>query len=230
MGAPEKPTYKGTLGDRIRAWRKYRQLSITGLANMTYCGASYLSKVERNQIEHPGREQIEDIAKALDITVEQLREYPPSWPEAKPLSRRHLRIRGQIAAGRPLAISRRSEAESIELAEHVAESSYVLKVAGRSMTDVHIIDGDYIFVEEDPDPEQGALVVAVQISGDHPGKATLKRYYKYPDCMELHPENEDKIDEYRLRIPAREWNRQWRIQGKVRGLYRSYESNKEPAV
>ena len=230
MGAPEKPTYKGTLGERIRAWRKYRHLSVTELAHVTGSGASYLSKVERNQIEHPGRMQLEVIARALGIRFEELYRYPPSWPAAQPPSQRQLRIRGRIAAGRPLAISKRSEMEPLELAEHVAESSYVLRVVGKSMSDVHIIDGDYIFVEEDPDPEQGALVVAVQISGDHAGRATLKRYYKYPDCMELHPENEDKVDEYRLRIPARDWNKQWRIQGKVRGLYRSYENNREPAI
>jgi len=230
MGAPEKPTYKGTLGDRLRAWRKYRQLSVTELGNLTYSGASYVSKVERNQIEHPGREQMEDIAKALDITLEDLDRYPPSWPESRPLSQQHLRVRGQIAAGRPLAISKRSEMEPIELVEHLAESSYALKVAGRSMADVHIVDGDYIFIEEDPDPEQGALVVAVQISGDHPGKAMLKRYYKYQDCIELHPENENQIDEYRLRIPAREWHKQYRIQGKVCGLYRSYGDARKLAV
>lgn len=228
MGAPEKPTYKGTLGERIRAWRRQQRLSLTELALAAAVGTSYLSKIERHQIEHPGREHLAAIAKALGISLQDLDGYPPSWSRMKTRTQ-HLRIRGRIAAGKPLVFPR-SKVEALDLNEHLAENAYALEVIGRSLMDANIIDGDYIIVEEDPDPEQGSLVVAIHSANiNTPGKATIRRYYKYGDRMELHPENKDKIDEYKLEIPAREWHRHWRIQGKVRGIYRPYRSINEPA-
>ena len=222
MGAPEKPTCTGTLGDRIRAWRKQRALDVTELAALAGLDAGYLSKVERSQIERPGRDSVEALARALGISGAQLDGYPPSWPQSSPHPNRPLRVRGQITAGRPLTLFKRSEMEALPLGDQLAESSYVLQVAGRSLRDVQIMEGDYLVVEEVADPKPGALVVVVTLHRDGPGRALLARYYKLPDAVELHPENDELIAAYGRRIPLTQWRQSWRLVGRVVGLYRVY--------
>ena len=58
-------------GATIRAWRRYRGLSVTDLAMAAGFGKNgrgYISKIERNQIKHLGEEQLNRIAKALNVT------------------------------------------------------------------------------------------------------------------------------------------------------------------
>ena len=52
------------------------------------------------------------------------------------------------------------------------------------MINAHIFDGDLVFIRKQPDVENGEIA-AVVIDGE----ATLKRVYKYPNRLELRPEN-----------------------------------------
>ena len=224
MPAPEKPTERGSLGDKLRAWRKHCQLDAKALARLADIDPSYLSQVEHGRFKQVGREHLEKLAKALGITVDDLERYPNE--AANPY---HIPILGQIAAGQPLDIADDSEANILDFAEE-HHASYALEVAGRSMLDRHIIDGDYILVDKEAAPEQGALVVAMNSTGTFDeGRATLKRYYKFADKVELHPANEEEAELYQpFIIPADEWERDWQIQGIVKGLYRSYSSTGKP--
>ena len=58
------------------------------------------------------------------------------------------------------------------------------QVHGNSMTGARIYDGDYVFIREQPEVENGEIA-AVAI-GD---EATLKRFYKYGDMVILRAEN-----------------------------------------
>lgn len=229
MSAPEKPTEQGSLGDRIRAWRKYRKLEGKVLAHLAQIPASYISHLEHDRFKQVGQDHLEAIAAALRITVEQLDEYPPSSPAIKPRPRLALPILGRVAAGQPLDIADAPETNILDLAGAHADN-YALEVAGRSMMDWHIIDGDYILVDKEAMPEQGALVVAVNTTGTFDdGRATLKRYFKFADRIELHPANDEEAELYKpFVIPASEWTRNWQIQGTVKGLYRSYSSASKP--
>jgi repressor LexA len=52
------------------------------------------------------------------------------------------------------------------------------------MKNARILDGDIVFIRQQPDVENGQIA-AVSINDD----ATLKRVYKYKDHIALHAEN-----------------------------------------
>jgi repressor LexA len=52
------------------------------------------------------------------------------------------------------------------------------------MIEAGILDGDYLIVREQPEASNGEIVVAMLEE-----EATVKRYYKRDDHIELRPEN-----------------------------------------
>ncbi len=120
---------------------------------------------------------------------------------------------GRIAAGRGLeAVTVGDEAYSLA-AELVGSRSgrrrYLLRVVGQSMIGAHIADGDLLVIEEDEDPPDGTVVVALIGDGE---EVTVKRLYRdrseAGDLLRLRPENGDHED---LVVPARDA----KIQGRV---------------
>src|SRR5215212_1915732 len=116
---------------------------------------------------------------------------------------------GRIAAGRGLeAVVTGDEAYSLA-AELLLPSSgrrrYLLRVVGQSMTGARIEDGDLLVVEEDEDPPDGSVVVALLRNGE---EVTVKRLYREGDLVRLKPENGEHED---LIVPAD----RVRVQGRV---------------
>jgi repressor LexA len=116
---------------------------------------------------------------------------------------------GRIAAGRGLeAVVTGEEAYSLA-AELLLPSSgrrrYLLRVVGQSMIGARIEDGDLLVVEEDEDPPDGTVVVALLNEGE---EVTVKKLYREREMVRLKPQNGEHED---LVLPAREV----RIQGRV---------------
>lgn len=129
-----------------------------------------------------------------------------------------LRIIGAIAAGAPLDYYPDTEQEPVDLSERVSSHSFALVVKGSSMIDDHITDGDLVLIEPDPDPPNGAIVVATHINAvTDGGAATLKRLYREQGQVRLQPANSEMQP---IIIPAEEWDREWRVQGKVIAVHR----------
>lgn len=127
---------------------------------------------------------------------------------ARPFS---LPLLGRIAAGRPIeAIPGEDE---IDLSEFfVNRGRFVLRVAGDSMIEDGILDGDMVVVEKRETAENGEIVVAL-IDGV---EATLKRLQKNRDgTVTLRPANA-------ALSPMRYSASRVRIQGVVVGQFRSY--------
>ena len=122
-----------------------------------------------------------------------------------------LPLLGRIAAGRPIeAIPGEDE---IDLSEFfVNRNRFVLRVAGDSMIEDGILDGDMVVVEKRETAENGEIVVAL-IDGV---EATLKRLQKNRDgTVTLRPAN--------AALPPMRYNAaRVRIQGVVVGQFRSY--------
>lgn len=96
-----------------------------------------------------------------------------------------LPIMGMIAAGQPIeTISGHTETLEVPPFMVGRKHSYVLQVRGESMKDAGVMDGDYVVIQEKPDPSRGDMVVALVN-----GEATLKRYFKEKDHIRLQPEN-----------------------------------------
>jgi repressor LexA len=95
---------------------------------------------------------------------------------------------GRVAAGRPILSPENREGEcSVDLslfgirsAQHV----FALRVAGESMIEAHILDGDTVLVREQQTAGSGDIVVAMV-----DGEATVKRFFVERDRVRLQPEN-----------------------------------------
>ena len=122
-----------------------------------------------------------------------------------------LPLAGRIAAGRPLEAI--EERETFSLSQFArGHNNYVLRVKGNSMMEDHILDGDFIVVEQTQVANPGEVVVAL-VDGD---EATLKRFYREPGGkIRLQPANSEMQP---IVVSAS----QVKIQGRVVGVLRKY--------
>lgn len=154
----------------------------------------YLRKLEEDgYVERPGGRR----ARGVRLTEK-------GWEAAGSVP-----LLGRIAAGRGLeAIATDDEAYSLAaelLGSRSGKRRYLLRVVGRSMIGAHIDDGDLLVVEEDEDPPDGEVVVALLRNGE---EVTVKRLYREGEALRLRPENGDHED---LVVPAGDVT----IQGRV---------------
>ena len=100
-----------------------------------------------------------------------------AMPDVRPVP-----VIGKIACGEPILAKQNIEGYA-ELDRRV-RADFALRCVGDSMINAHIFDGDLVFIKEQPDVDNGEIA-AVVIDDE----ATLKRVYKYPNRLELRPEN-----------------------------------------
>src|SRR5579885_3168123 len=138
------------------------------------------------------------------------------------LTRQGLEVKGRIAAGQPLEIYDVPD-QHIDLTRQAfTGKKYLLEVKGKSMIEDCIDDGDYVLIDQDAVSEPGDVIVACKRSADSSerGAATLKRFFKEKNRVELRPANSSMTSIF---VDAAEWERDWQIQGKVRAVYRLFE-------
>ena len=123
-----------------------------------------------------------------------------------------LPLKGKVAAGFPAAAS-----DTIETAYAVDRAlinnggkTFMLKVEGKSMINAHIMEGDLIMVDPEPDATDGDVVVAMIDN-----ETTVKRYETRNGGVYLTPANHGMSS---MDISSR--SRDIRILGKVVGLIR----------
>ncbi|MES9969799.1 MAG: transcriptional repressor LexA [Candidatus Thiodiazotropha sp.] len=118
---------------------------------------------------------------------------------------------GRIAAGRPIEAI--PQGEPMQIPDQLLGKGpcYVLQVAGDSMIEAGIQDGDYVVIEQQAQAQNGDIVVALIRNEE----ATLKRIEQRPGEVILHPANPSMSA---MVYPTQEV----RIQGVLRGLLRSY--------
>ncbi len=115
---------------------------------------------------------------------------------------------GTIAAGFPIEAIRTPETIDIP-ADMRSPNVFALKVAGDSMIDDGIMEGDYVIVEPTEKPVNGDIVVSL-IDGD---AVTLKRFYLERDHVRLEPANSN-YEPIRVKKVT--------IQGRVKGIIRKF--------
>jgi repressor LexA len=120
---------------------------------------------------------------------------------------------GKVAAGMP--IESLMHEETIAVPDEILPRrgpNYALKVAGNSMIDEHIVDGDYVVVHGRDAAENGEMVIAL-INGS---EATVKKFYRETGgWIRLQPANSTMT-------PMRYQERDVLIQGVVVGIIRKY--------
>ena len=116
---------------------------------------------------------------------------------------------GSIAAGRPLEAVEESD-EYVPIPASLARGScFVLRVAGDSMIEDAILDGDLVVVQSCEKVDDGEVAVAL-LPDD---TATLKRVYVESDRVRLQPANASMSPIYADQV---------RIRGRVVGLVREF--------
>jgi repressor LexA len=120
-------------------------------------------------------------------------------------------LHGRIAAGTPIEALQGQDTLPVPAALLGPGEHYALEVAGDSMVEVGILDGDYALVRKTDSARDGEIVVAL-INNE---EATLKTFRREGQMIRLDPAN-------RQYDPQRYQPSQVQIQGKLAGLLRRY--------
>ncbi len=123
-------------------------------------------------------------------------------------------ILGTIAAG-GLIEPFTDAVEHLDLANlSLPAQSYALRVAGDSMIEDLIADGDVVFLRPVAEPNQlkNGTIVAARVEGYG---TTLKRFYRHDDIVTLKPANRNYLP---IEAPAMEVQ----VQGLLVGIWRNY--------
>ncbi len=121
-------------------------------------------------------------------------------------------LHGRIAAGLPIEAFEDSAMLSVPAALLGSGEHYALEVAGDSMVEAGILDGDYALIRRTDVARDGQIVVALIEDSE----ATLKYFRREGAMIRLDPAN-------RAYDPQRYDPRQVRVQGRLAGLLRRYD-------
>ena len=196
------------IGDRIKIARKKKNMTQKQLAEKINKAFSSVQKYELG-ITLPPIDTIEDIADALDTTPAYLLGGVPDLPQYDnifPIEKKKFPLLGEIACGKPIFAD--EDKESYIEAGTDIKADFCLKAKGDSMINARILDGDLVFIRQQPIVDNGEIA-AVIIEDE----ATLKRVYYYPEQgkLILNPEN----PKYEPLVYVKEELDQIRILGKA---------------
>jgi repressor LexA len=138
----------------------------------------------------------------------------PTAPRAAPVAANdivELPLHGRIAAGTPIEALQGTESLAVPAALLGPGEHYALEVAGDSMVEEGILDGDYALIRKTDTARDGEIVVAL-IDNE---EATLKTFRREGSMIRLDPANRN-YDPQRYRPD------QVVVQGKLSGLLRRY--------
>ena len=120
-------------------------------------------------------------------------------------------LHGRIAAGTPIEALQGTETLPVPAALLGPGEHYALEVAGDSMVEEGILDGDYALIRRQDTARDGEIVVALVNNEE----ATLKTFRREGQMIRLDPAN-------RHYDPQRYRPEQVQIQGRLAGLLRRY--------
>lgn len=120
-------------------------------------------------------------------------------------------LHGRIAAGTPIEALQGTDTLPVPAALLGPGEHYALEVAGDSMVDEGILDGDYALIHRQDTARDGEIVVALVNNEE----ATLKTFRREGQMIRLDPAN-------RSYDPQRFHPEQVVIQGRLAGLLRRY--------
>ena len=120
-------------------------------------------------------------------------------------------MHGRIAAGTPIEALQGTDTLPVPAALLGPGEHYALEVAGDSMVDEGILDGDFALIRRQDSARDGEIVVALIDEAE----ATLKTFRREGQMIRLDPGN-------RHHDPQRYRPEQVQIQGRLAGLLRRY--------
>ena len=168
---------------------------------------------ERNFIRRlPNRARALEILRLPDaVKAAKAAKAPKAAPPSAANDVLEIPLHGRIAAGLPIEALEGQTSLSVPAALLGPGDHYALEVAGDSMVEAGILDGDYALVRRIDTARDGEIVVALIDDSE----ATLKYFRKEGSMVRLDPAN-------RAYDPQRYRPGQVRIQGRLAGLLRRY--------
>ena len=154
-------------------------------------------------------------ARALEVcrSLESITEKPRKTVAPPTPANLDIPLYGRIAAGTPIeAWQDNSRQVSVPASMLNKGDHYALEVAGDSMQDAGILDGDTVIIRKCETAENGSIVVALLVDDN---EATLKRFFKRGHNVALEPAN----TAYETRIFGPDLVK---VQGQLVGLLRKY--------
>lgn len=123
---------------------------------------------------------------------------------------RELPVIGRITAGLPMYAQQEWDGSVVVDAKQFGgDNLFCLRIQGDSMREAGILNGDLVVCEPRQYAENGEIVAAL-IQGE---EATVKRFFRRTDCLEMRPENPDyAVKRYQFS--------ELLVQGKVIGVIR----------
>lgn len=172
--------------DIIAKRRKELGFSLEHLAQLVGVSKQTVQKWECGKISNMRRSNISALSKALGVSVEALMgwEEPDATAPALPgnvlplPATRKIPLLGTIACGEPITAVENVD-QYIDVAEDI-HCTFALRCKGDSMIDARIMDGDVVYIREQPQVENGEIA-AVLIDDE----ATLKRVYLSDGVVQL---------------------------------------------
>ncbi|HEX8585178.1 MAG TPA: transcriptional repressor LexA [Allosphingosinicella sp.] len=161
----------------------------------------------------PNRARALEVVKIPEVKAGNVVELKPSVTPPAPANDQviDLPLHGRIAAGMPIEAIEGQSSLPVPAALLGPGEHYALEVAGDSMVEEGILDGDYALIRKTETARDGEIVVAL-INDE---EATLKTFRREGQMIRLDPAN-------RLYDPQRYRPDQVRIQGRLAGLLRRY--------
>lgn len=145
---------------------------------------------------------------------------PEGRSRENPARSRDIPIIGQITAGLPMYAQQEWEGTLVvDSSIFVGENLFSLRIVGESMKDAGIFDGDLVVCEPRQYAENGEIV-AVLIKGE---EATVKRFFLYPDHIELRPANENFAT---MCYPFSDLLVQGKVIGVIRGNHSEFDGGR----
>lgn len=181
--------------DKLKNRRKEIGLTMFEVAKKVGVSEATVSRWESGDIANMRRDKIVMLANALQVSPS----FIVGWEDEegnsnlsndvdyekyslKPITLKKFPMLGEIARGQPIYTN--EDYETFIEASSDINADFCLVAKGDSMINARIFDGDVVFIKSQPDVENGEIA-AVIIDDE----ATLKRVYKYPNRIELRPEN-----------------------------------------
>src|SRR5436305_2884819 len=158
----------------------------------------------------PNRARALEVLKRPEVKSAAVVQLRPAAPAAAN-DTMEIPLHGKIAAGTPIEALQGTEAFAVPAALLGPGEHYALEVAGDSMVDEGILDGDFALIRKVDTAHDGEIVVAL-IDNE---EATLKTFRHEGSMIRLDPANRN--------YEAQRYDpRRVQIQGKLAGLIRRY--------
>lgn len=171
------------IGELIEKRRKELGLTLEEVGNYVGVGKSTVKKWETGYISNMRRDKISLLSKILQISpTELIGDYSDDiysqFDNISPIRTQRISLLGEIACGKPIYCDEDRESY-VEVGADI-RADFCLRAKGDSMIGARIMDGDIVFIREQPIVENGEIA-AVIIDDE----ATLKRVYYYKDSGKL---------------------------------------------